>query len=226
MLSVTLFGARLLSNALKLHWVTRLRDFVLKFCLSQFSFFFKETWLIWHYIQNEHPVDFRFGAAMFLEIGLICITLWFLCYVYDCILLNEFQTWDFRNTHLREFKDFYIVLFDFLSLVIASTGFVSWKINMINQARVKTTDFWWCIEVNMQWHSYVKLYSICYTKRDAKMFTCVFSNRQDPELRPLLEKDSKSLEQLLPEIPFWIKNPDYERVSSNYFGLAKILLVE
>lgn len=44
---------------------------------------------------------------------------------------------------------------------------------------------------------------------------------QDPELQPLLEKDSKSLEHLLPEIPFWIKNPDYERVSSNYFGLAK-----
>ncbi|XP_042063222.1 synaptotagmin-2-like [Salvia splendens] len=35
---------------------------------------------------------------------------------------------------------------------------------------------------------------------------------KDPEMRPLLEKDSKSLEQLLPEIPFWIKNPDYERM--------------
>ncbi|KAL8466621.1 hypothetical protein ACS0TY_035608 [Phlomoides rotata] len=34
---------------------------------------------------------------------------------------------------------------------------------------------------------------------------------QDPELQPLLEKDSKSLQQLLPEIPFWIKNPDYDR---------------
>ncbi|KAL8458956.1 hypothetical protein ACS0TY_036438 [Phlomoides rotata] len=35
---------------------------------------------------------------------------------------------------------------------------------------------------------------------------------QDPELQPLLEKDSKSLQQLLPEIPFWIKNPDYDRI--------------
>ncbi|KAG8377942.1 hypothetical protein BUALT_Bualt08G0086300 [Buddleja alternifolia] len=35
---------------------------------------------------------------------------------------------------------------------------------------------------------------------------------QDPEIRPLVEQDSKSLQQLLPEIPFWIKNPDYDRL--------------
>ncbi|KAL0438401.1 UNVERIFIED_CONTAM: Synaptotagmin-2 [Sesamum latifolium] len=35
---------------------------------------------------------------------------------------------------------------------------------------------------------------------------------KDPEIRPLVEKDSKSLQQLLPEIPMWIKNPDYDRV--------------
>ncbi|KAL0325892.1 UNVERIFIED_CONTAM: Synaptotagmin-2 [Sesamum radiatum] len=35
---------------------------------------------------------------------------------------------------------------------------------------------------------------------------------KDPEIRPLVEKDSKSLQQLLPEIPIWIKNPDYDRV--------------
>ncbi|KAL0360527.1 UNVERIFIED_CONTAM: Synaptotagmin-2 [Sesamum radiatum] len=35
---------------------------------------------------------------------------------------------------------------------------------------------------------------------------------KDPEIRPLVEKDSKSLQQLLPEIPVWIKNPDYDRV--------------
>ncbi|KAI3464815.1 hypothetical protein Pfo_021478 [Paulownia fortunei] len=35
---------------------------------------------------------------------------------------------------------------------------------------------------------------------------------KDPEIRPLVEKDSKSLQQLLPEIPVWIKNPDYDRI--------------
>ncbi|PIN17295.1 hypothetical protein CDL12_10049 [Handroanthus impetiginosus] len=35
---------------------------------------------------------------------------------------------------------------------------------------------------------------------------------KDPEIRPLAERDSKTLEQLLPEIPLWIKNPDYDRV--------------
>ncbi|CAA0841136.1 Synaptotagmin-2 [Striga hermonthica] len=35
---------------------------------------------------------------------------------------------------------------------------------------------------------------------------------KDPEIRPLAEKDSKSLQQLLPEIPVWVKNPDYDRI--------------
>ncbi|KAL7155500.1 hypothetical protein ABFS83_03G078600 [Erythranthe nasuta] len=35
---------------------------------------------------------------------------------------------------------------------------------------------------------------------------------KDPDIRPLVEKDSKSLEQLLPEIPIWVKNPDYDRI--------------
>lgn len=36
---------------------------------------------------------------------------------------------------------------------------------------------------------------------------------QDPKIRPLVEHDSKSLEQMLPEIPLWVKNPDYDRVT-------------
>ncbi|XP_073147780.1 synaptotagmin-2-like isoform X2 [Henckelia pumila] len=36
--------------------------------------------------------------------------------------------------------------------------------------------------------------------------------RLDPQIRPLVEKDSKSLQKLLPEIPLWIKNPDYDRI--------------
>ncbi|OVA19601.1 C2 calcium-dependent membrane targeting [Macleaya cordata] len=35
---------------------------------------------------------------------------------------------------------------------------------------------------------------------------------KDPVIRPLVEQDSKTLERLLPEIPLWVKNPDYERV--------------
>ncbi|KAG8364404.1 hypothetical protein BUALT_Bualt19G0125300 [Buddleja alternifolia] len=35
---------------------------------------------------------------------------------------------------------------------------------------------------------------------------------KDPDIRPLVEHDSQSLQQLLPEIPLWVKNPDYDRV--------------
>uniref|UniRef100_A0A7N0TBL3 Uncharacterized protein n=1 Tax=Kalanchoe fedtschenkoi TaxID=63787 RepID=A0A7N0TBL3_KALFE len=35
---------------------------------------------------------------------------------------------------------------------------------------------------------------------------------KDPVIRPLAEQDSQSLERLLPEIPLWVKNPDYDRV--------------
>ncbi|KAH8515118.1 hypothetical protein H0E87_003827 [Populus deltoides] len=35
---------------------------------------------------------------------------------------------------------------------------------------------------------------------------------KDPVLRPLIEQDSKTLQRLLPEIPQWVKNPDYDRV--------------
>ncbi|CAA0807746.1 Synaptotagmin-1 [Striga hermonthica] len=38
------------------------------------------------------------------------------------------------------------------------------------------------------------------------------SDVKDPDIRPLAEQDSKSLQQLLPEIPFWVKNPDYDRM--------------
>ncbi|KAK8518926.1 hypothetical protein V6N13_017814 [Hibiscus sabdariffa] len=35
---------------------------------------------------------------------------------------------------------------------------------------------------------------------------------KDPEIRPLVEQDSETLQRMLPEIPFWVKNPDYDRV--------------
>lgn len=53
-------------------------------------------------------------------------------------------------------------------------------------------------------------------------FSFFIYSRQDPEIRPLVEKDSKSLEQMLPEIPLWVKNPDYDRVSYTLLLSAKI----
>ncbi|KAA8539302.1 hypothetical protein F0562_025994 [Nyssa sinensis] len=35
---------------------------------------------------------------------------------------------------------------------------------------------------------------------------------EDPVIRPLCELDTISLQDLLPEIPLWMKNPDYDRV--------------
>ncbi|KAL8138624.1 hypothetical protein V2J09_004625 [Rumex salicifolius] len=35
---------------------------------------------------------------------------------------------------------------------------------------------------------------------------------KDPDVRPLAEQDSETLQRLLPEIPLWVKNPDYDRV--------------
>ncbi|CAL9101812.1 synaptotagmin-2-like [Musa acuminata AAA Group] len=35
---------------------------------------------------------------------------------------------------------------------------------------------------------------------------------KDPEIRPLFEQDAKSLEHMFPEIPVWVKNPDFDRI--------------
>ncbi|XP_048337291.1 synaptotagmin-2 isoform X2 [Ziziphus jujuba] len=39
--------------------------------------------------------------------------------------------------------------------------------------------------------------------------TCAW---HDPEIRPLVEQDSETLQRMLPEIPLWVKSPDYDRV--------------
>lgn len=36
-------------------------------------------------------------------------------------------------------------------------------------------------------------------------------------MKPLHDLDTTALHDLLPEIPFWVKSPDYERVSSFVF---------
>ncbi|KAG2705972.1 hypothetical protein I3760_05G083300 [Carya illinoinensis] len=38
------------------------------------------------------------------------------------------------------------------------------------------------------------------------------SDVQDPVIRPLVEQDSETLQRMLPEIPLWVKNPDYDRI--------------
>ncbi|KAF3796448.1 Synaptotagmin-1 [Nymphaea thermarum] len=35
---------------------------------------------------------------------------------------------------------------------------------------------------------------------------------KDPDVQPLVEQDSKTMQRLLPEIPLWVKNPDYDRI--------------
>ncbi|KAI4384403.1 hypothetical protein MLD38_002567 [Melastoma candidum] len=37
-------------------------------------------------------------------------------------------------------------------------------------------------------------------------------NVEDPKVRPLRELDTSALQDILPEIPLWIKSPDYDRV--------------
>ncbi|KAK6115725.1 hypothetical protein DH2020_007994 [Rehmannia glutinosa] len=41
---------------------------------------------------------------------------------------------------------------------------------------------------------------------------CQPTDVKNPEIRPLVEQTSEDLQKLLPEIPLWIKNPDYDRL--------------
>ncbi|KAK7258028.1 hypothetical protein RIF29_32410 [Crotalaria pallida] len=38
------------------------------------------------------------------------------------------------------------------------------------------------------------------------------SHVKDPEIKPLAEQDAVTLQKMIPEIPLWIKNPDFDRV--------------
>lgn len=35
---------------------------------------------------------------------------------------------------------------------------------------------------------------------------------QDPQIQSIAEQDPKSMLRMLPEIPLWVKNPDFDRV--------------
>jgi len=36
---------------------------------------------------------------------------------------------------------------------------------------------------------------------------------QDPKITPIVDQDDETLQKMLPEIPNWIKNPDFDRVN-------------
>ncbi|QCE16909.1 synaptotagmin-2-like isoform X1 [Vigna unguiculata] len=38
------------------------------------------------------------------------------------------------------------------------------------------------------------------------------SDVKDPKIKPLTEEDSETVDRMIPEIPLWIKNPDFDRV--------------
>jgi hypothetical protein len=61
-------------------------------------------------------------------------------------------------------------------------------------------------------HLFFPIASIIYGFMGWFYFSLLFC--QDVKVRPLVEYDSKSLEGILPEIPLWVKNPDYDRVCS------------
>ncbi|WRX29925.1 hypothetical protein QQP08_022412, partial [Theobroma cacao] len=52
----------------------------------------------------------------------------------------------------------------------------------------------------------------------------------DPQIRPLVQEDSKTLQWLFREIPLWVKNPDFDRafpyVWSQVDWINKIIKVD
>ncbi|KAE9458642.1 hypothetical protein C3L33_09451, partial [Rhododendron williamsianum] len=53
------------------------------------------------------------------------------------------------------------------------------------------------------------------------------SDVKDPYIRPLVEQDSETLQRLLPEIPSWVKNPDYDRaICKTAKTIAKPIIAE
>ncbi|KAK1558711.1 hypothetical protein Q3G72_005692 [Acer saccharum] len=53
--------------------------------------------------------------------------------------------------------------------------------------------------------------------RSVGQFDDMFGFR-DPQIRPLVEQDTESLQWMLRDIPPWVKNPDYDRLC-NYSGV-------
>lgn len=66
-----------------------------------------------------------------------------------------------------------------------------------------------------------RMLCFCYVIYESFRFFYLFFYfiwMQDPIIRPIYELDSDALEELLPEIPLWVKHPDFDRVG-NFVGL-------
>lgn len=54
----------------------------------------------------------------------------------------------------------------------------------------------------------------CNNLSVAVFFRLIHPLEQDPKVRPLIAQDTETLQRMLPEIPLWVKNPDYDRVGA------------
>jgi len=61
------------------------------------------------------------------------------------------------------------------------------------------------------------MYACSTTRRDSVSIVLVFHFdlwfRQDPEIKPLVAQEEETLQRMFPEIPLWIKSPDFDRVT-------------
>ncbi|KAE8703154.1 Synaptotagmin-1 [Hibiscus syriacus] len=66
--------------------------------------------------------------------------------------------------------------------------------------------------------TYNAVQGVCFTDTAGLVIGYYFfihidpSDVTDPGIQPLVDEDPETLKKMLPEIPFWVKNPDYERV--------------
>ncbi len=72
---------------------------------------------------------------------------------------------------------------------------------------------------NFVWNFFSWILASCWCLQKWKWVLTDFSNNsrqimQDPIIKPIAELDTKTLQDLLPEIPLWVKNPDYDRVGT------------
>ncbi len=71
---------------------------------------------------------------------------------------------------------------------------------------------------NFLWNFFSWILASCWWVQKWNWVLTDFSNSrqimQDPIIKPIAELDTKTLQDLLPEIPLWVKNPDYDRVGT------------
>uniref|UniRef100_M4DJ01 Uncharacterized protein n=1 Tax=Brassica campestris TaxID=3711 RepID=M4DJ01_BRACM len=53
---------------------------------------------------------------------------------------------------------------------------------------------------------------IYHQSTDVQASSNLLLNSLDPEIKPLMELDSEAIAKMFPEIPLWVKNPDFDRI--------------